>query len=74
MIAPKNSMYVKNEEEKKPCWWVTMGSGEEKHAAASYNNPIMRLINDVMKANSVKIACKQLDLSLLMNSVSLLSK
>lgn len=30
------------------------------------------LINDVMKANSVKIACKQLDLSLLMNSVSLL--
>lgn len=53
--------------------WKT-GSREEKHPAAPHNNPIMRLINDVMKANSVKIACKQLDLSLLMNSVSLLSK
>lgn len=41
---------------------------------APHNNPIISLINDVMKANSVKIACKQLDLSLLMNSVSLLSK
>lgn len=50
------------------------GRGEEKHGAAAHNNPIISLINDVMKANSVKIACKQLDLSLLMNSVSLLSK
>lgn len=37
---------------------------------ASYNKTFISLINDVMKANSVKIACKQLDLSLLMNSVS----
>lgn len=50
------------------------GVEEEKHRAAAHNNPIISLINDVMKANSVKIACKQLDLSLLMNSVSLLSK
>lgn len=49
-------------------------SREEKQRAAPHNNPIISLINDVMKANSVKIACKQLDLSLLMNSVSLLSK
>ena len=27
---------------------------------APHNNPIISLINDVMKANSVKIACKQL--------------
>lgn len=47
---------------------------EEKHRAAPHNNPIMRLINDVMKANSVKIACKQLEPSLLMNSMCLLSK
>lgn len=50
------------------------GSRGEKHRAAAHNNPIISLINDVMKANSVKIACKQLDLSLLMNSVSILSK
>lgn len=37
-----------------------------------YNKAFISLINDVMKANSVKIACKQLDLSLIMNSVSLL--
>lgn len=50
------------------------GVEEKKQRAAPHNNPIISLINDVMKANSVKIACKQLDLSLLMNSVSLLSK
>lgn len=50
------------------------GVEKKKETTAPHNNPIMRLINDVMKANSVKIACKQLDLSLLMNSVSLLSK
>lgn len=52
----------------------TERQGVEKKNTAPHNNPIMRLINDVMKANSVKIACTQLDLSLLMNSVSLLSK
>jgi len=37
------------------------GNREEKHLAAPHNNPIRSLINDVMKANSVKIACKLLD-------------
>lgn len=35
---------------------------------------IISLINDVLKANSVKFVCKQLDLSILVNSVSLLIK
>lgn len=43
-----------------------------KDQQAFYNKAFISLINDVMKANSVKIACKQLDLSLIMNSVSLL--
>ncbi len=51
-----------------------LGREERKDLPAPHNNPIIRLINDVMKANSVKIACKQLDPSLLMNSVSLLIK
>lgn len=51
-----------------------LGGEERKDLPTPHNNPIISLINDVMKANSVKIACKQLDPSLLMNSVSLLIK
>lgn len=66
-----------NVKKKKPVkFWLNtrVKRDERKDLPAPHNNPIISLINDVMKANSVKIACKQLDLSLLMNSVSLLIK
>lgn len=44
--------------------------GEAELRAAPHNKAIISLINDVMKANRVKTACKQLDLRLLMNPLS----